>query len=103
MSWFTNPLTVIFQKEEKIISQTIFIFYLLTLNIICLVEKKNNIFFRFCLCIFESDTVKRDCLIQMFREMMKYIKIYYILLVYLTSFTVFVLEILKKLQNKKKP
>ena len=27
---------------------------------------------RFCLCIFESDTVKSDCPIQNFRKMMKY-------------------------------
>ena len=26
--------------------------------------KKNIIFLRFCLCIFESDTVKNDCPIQ---------------------------------------
>ena len=31
-----------------------------TLNIICFVEI-NKIFLRFCLCIFESDTVKSDC------------------------------------------
>ena len=54
-----NPPTVIFQKvEKKIISKIIFLFYPLTLNIICLVEKK--IFLRFCLCIFESDSVKRE-------------------------------------------
>ena len=34
-----------------------FFFYPSTLNIICFVEK-NIIFLRFCLCIFESDTVK---------------------------------------------
>ena len=34
----------------------------------CFVEK-NNIFLRFCLCIFESDTVKSDCYIQIFRKM----------------------------------
>ena len=42
------------------------------LNIICFVEK-DNIFLRFCLCIFESDTVKSDCNIQIFRKMMKYL------------------------------
>ena len=56
--------------------------------------KKNNIFLRFCLCIFESDTVKSDCPVQIIRKMMKYLKIY------LTSFTVF-LEILKKSTEKK--
>ena len=55
------------------------------------------IFFRFCLGIFESDTVKSDCPVQIFREMMKYIKIK----VYLTSLTVFFLEILKKELYKK--
>ena len=30
---------------------------------------------RFCLCIFESDTVKSDCPVQIFRKMMKYLKI----------------------------
>ena len=36
------------------------------LNIICFVEK-NNIFLRFCQCIFKSDTVKSDkCTIQIF-------------------------------------
>ena len=57
---------------------------------------------RFCLCIFENDTVKSDCPIQIFLEMMKFIKIQYRLLVYLTSFTVFFLEILNKNKYKKK-
>ena len=45
------------------------IFYLPTLNIICFVQK-NYIFLRFCLCFlsFESDTVKRDCPVQIFRK-----------------------------------
>ena len=38
---------------------------------------------------FESDTVKSDCPIQIFRKMIKYLKILYRLLVYLSSFTVF--------------
>ena len=33
------------------------------------------IFLRFCLCISESDTVKSDCPIQIFRKMIKYLKI----------------------------
>ena len=59
-----------------------FLFYPLTLNIICFVKK---IFLRFYLCIFESesDTVKSDCPVQE-----NYLKIKYILLVYFTSFTV---------------
>ena len=52
----------------------VFIFYPRTVNSICLVEK-NNIFLRFCLCIFESDTVKSDCPVQIFRKMIKYLKI----------------------------
>ena len=60
-------------------------------------------FLRFCLCIFESDTVKSDCPVQIFRKMMKYIKIKYRLLVYLTSFTVFSGYIKKKSsENEKK-
>ena len=61
-----------------------FLFYPPTLNIICFVEK-NNIFLRFCLCIFESDTVKSDCYFQIFRKIMKYLKIQYRLLVYFTT------------------
>ena len=42
ISWFTNPPTVIFRKvEKKLISKSIFISYLPTLNIICFDEKKN--------------------------------------------------------------
>ena len=59
--------------------------------IISLVEKK----LRFCLCIFESDTVKSDCPVQIFRKMMKYL-----FKDYVTSFTVF-LEIFKKKKEKK--
>ena len=33
--------------------------------------EKNNIFLRFCLCIFESDTVKRDCPMQENYEIFK--------------------------------
>ena len=54
-----NPPTVIFQKVEQ---NSKIIFFILSANwknIICFVEK-NNIFLRFCLCIFESDTVKSD-------------------------------------------
>ena len=68
---------MIFQKVEikrNLISKIIFIFYPPTLNIINFIEK-NNLFLRFCLCIFESDTVKSDCPVQLFRKMMKYLKI----------------------------
>ena len=53
-----------------------FLFYPPTLHIICFNEK-NNIFLKFCLCIFESDTVNSDCPVQIFRKMMKYLKIKY--------------------------
>ena len=45
-------------KKIKFNFNFFFIFYPPTLRIISFVEK-NNIFLRFCLCIFESDTVKR--------------------------------------------
>ena len=60
--------------------------------------KKNNIFLRFCLCIFESDTVKRDCPVQIFRKMMKYL--IQTVGVYLTKLYCFFLEILKKKKKK---
>ena len=80
-----NPPTVIFRKvEKKLISKIIFLFYLPTLNIICLVEK-NNIFLKFYLCIFQSATVKCDCPMQENHEIFKDLNR---LLVYFTSFTV---------------
>ena len=57
------------QKEKNLNN---FLFYRPTLNIICFVEK-NHIFLSFCLCIFESDTVKSDC--PFFRKIMKDLKI----------------------------
>ena len=51
----------------------LFKFYLPTLNIICFIEK--NFFLRFCLCIFESDTVKSECPMLFFWKIMKYLKI----------------------------
>ena len=56
---------------------------------------------RFCLCIFESDTVKSDCPVQIFRKIITFSKIYYRLLVYLLLVLLF-LEILKKSENIKK-
>ena len=47
------------------------------------------------MCIFESDTVKSDCPVQIFRKIMKYLK--FALLVLL-----FFLEILKKEKKKTK-
>ena len=49
------------------------------------------------MCIFESDTVKSDCPVQIFREIMIYLKISYRLLVYLTSLTVCSGDIKRKL------
>ena len=66
-------------------------------------RKKNNIFLRFCLCMFESDTVKSDSPIQIFRKIMKFVKIFkdlYRLLAYLTSFTVCSGDIKKKKKKK---
>ena len=77
------------ERREK---KKYFLLYPPTRNIICWKKKKK---IRFCLCIFESDTVKTDCPAQIFRKMMKYLKIYYRLLVNLTSFKFFQ-EILKK-------
>ena len=58
---------------------------------------KKIFFLRLCLCIFESDTVKSDCQVQIFRKMMKYLKMSYRLLVYLKLLVLlFVLEILKE-------
>ena len=73
ISWFKNPPIVIFQKVEKKKILIFFIsFYPPTLNIIW---KKKNIFLRFCLCTYESNFVKSDCPVQIFRKMMKYLKI----------------------------
>ena len=71
-----------FAKSRKKIKFNLyfFLFYPPTLNIICLVEK--NFFLRFCLCIFESDTVKSDCLVQIFRKMMKHLKITLLVLLF---------------------
>ena len=48
------------------------------------------------MCIFESDTGKSDRHFQIFWKMIKYLKIEYKLLVYLTSFTVCSGDIRKK-------
>ena len=79
------------RKKYNLFSKIVFVSYLPPLNINCFVEK-NHIFLRFCLCIFESDTVKSDCQMQIFRRIVKYFKIQYRLLVYFTSFTVFFLR-----------
>ena len=61
-----NPPTVLFRKVEKKIKLLKLFLYLFEIN---------NIFLRFCLCIFESDTVKTDCPVQIFRRLIKYLKI----------------------------
>ena len=58
-------------ESRKKILKLFFLFYLPALNIICFVEN-NNIFLRFCLCIFGSDTVKSDCPMQIFKKIMKF-------------------------------
>ena len=50
--------------------------------------------FKFCLCIFENDTIKNDCPIQIFLKIMK--NLILTVLVYLTSFTVCSRDIFKK-------
>ena len=65
-------LTIISNSAGGAFLKSFSIFYPPTLNIICFVEKKKNIFLRFCLYIFERDTVKNDCPIQIFRNIMKY-------------------------------
>ena len=42
---------------------------------------------KFCLCIFESDTVKSYCPMQIFRKTIKYLKILIQTIVFFTSFT----------------
>ena len=72
ISWFTNPPTVIFRKEEKNkkIKKSNIIFYILSTdsNFQLLRWKKK---LRFCLCIFESDTVKSDSPMQENYEIFK--------------------------------
>ena len=71
-----KPFYCNFLKRRKKILKIFFFFYNWpTLNIICFVEKYNYIFLRFYLCIFESDTVKSDCPVQIFRKIVKYLKI----------------------------
>ena len=62
-----------------------------TLNIICFAKKIH--FFEALSVYFKSETVKSNCPVLIFRKMMKYLKIYCRLSVYLTSFTGFFLEI----------
>ena len=66
-----RTLLLQFLESRKKNSNFFFLFYPLTLNIICFVEK-NNTFLRFCLCISESATVKSDCPMQ---ENYEYLKI----------------------------
>ena len=65
-----KPSYCLESRKNNLIYKIIFLFYPQTLNIICFVEK-NDTFLRFCLCIFESDTVKSDCPVQIFRKIMK--------------------------------
>ena len=62
-----EPSYCYFPESRKKSSKFLFLFYL---NIFCFVEK-NNMFLRFCLCIFESDTVQSDCPMQENYEIFK--------------------------------
>ena len=55
------------ESRKKKYLKNYFLCYPRTLNIICLAEKL-ILYFRFCLCIFESDTVKSDCPVQFFKK-----------------------------------
>ena len=54
--------------------EDLFLFYPLTLNIICLLKTIKSLL-RFCLCIFESDTVKSDWSMHIFRKIIQCLKI----------------------------
>ena len=57
---------------------------------------------RFCLCIFESDTVKSDCSVQIFRKNDEIFKdLIQTVGIYFTSFTVFFSGDIKKSSEKK--
>ena len=58
-----EPSTVIFRKAEKKKILKLCLFFIRRLKIL-FVLLKNNI----CLCNFESDTVKSDCPVQIFRK-----------------------------------
>ena len=63
---------------------------------------KKIIYFWGSACVFfESDTVKTDCPVQIFRKMIKYLEIKYRLFVNLTSL-LFFMEIKKKSSEKEK-
>ena len=69
---------MIFQNVEiksNLISKIILIFFSADSKILSVSLKKKKIFLRFCLCIFEGDTVKSDCPVQIFSKMMKYLMI----------------------------
>ena len=55
----------------------------------------------FCLCIFESDTVKSDCPVQIFRKMMRYLKTTLLVLLFFWR-CLKKMKILKKKKKKRK-
>ena len=71
-----------FRKVEKKLFQKLFFYFIRRLLILIVWLKKIMFFFRFCLCIFESDTIKSDCPVQIFRKMMKYLKITLLVLLF---------------------
>ena len=82
---FISVYILCFSKVEKNQILKLFLYFIHRL-LILFVSLKKKIFLRFCLRIFESGTVKTDCPV---RKLIKYLKIQYRLLVYLTSFAVF--------------
>ena len=68
-----QTLLLLFSGKYKKRFLKIFLYFIRCLKILFVFLKENNIFLRFCLCIFEGDTVKSDCPAQIFRKMMKYL------------------------------
>ena len=56
----------------------------------------------FCLYIFEIDTVKSDCPVQIFRKMMRYLKTTILVLLFFWRYLKKKMKILKKKKKKKK-
>ena len=70
-TFICKPSYCNFQESRKK-NENCFFFILSADSIICFVKKY---IFEVLLCIFESDTFKRDCPVQIFRKMMKFLKI----------------------------
>ena len=66
---YKPPYCNFLESRKKVLKNIYFLFYPL------LFVSLQKICFRICLCNFESDTVKSDCPIHIFRKNMKYLKI----------------------------